>query len=152
MGRGGSSQGWGGGSEGRWGQSESQQQRGRAPKGWKRSDDRIKDDICETLEYRTNINAEDIDIQVKDGEVTLSGTVRSRQEKRQIEDTVEQAMGVKEVHNQLRVKKDSDQGSQQGQHAQGSSGSMGQSSSSMGESGQQSSSSRTSGSSGKSTT
>jgi hypothetical protein len=125
----------GGGSEGRWGQSESQQQRGRAPKGWKRSDDRIKDDICESLEYRSNINAEDIDIQVKDGEVTLSGTVRSRQEKRQIEDVVEQAMGVSEVHNQLRVKKEGSQG------AQGSSGSMGQSSSgSMGQSSSSSSS------------
>ena len=40
---------------------------------------------------------------MKNGEVTLSGTVDERHIKRMVEDVVEQASGVTEVHNQIRV-------------------------------------------------
>jgi hypothetical protein len=43
-------------------------------------------------------------VKVQNGEVTLTGTVDSREAKRMVEDFVDQVSGVKEVHNQLRVK------------------------------------------------
>ena len=49
--------------------------------------------------------------------------MKNRNDKRRIEDVVEQAMGVNEVHNQLRVKKEGQEGqsSPQSQQTQGSS-------------------------------
>jgi len=41
--------------------------------------------------------------QPDDGEVTLTGTVNSPAEKRAVEEAVEQAPGVREVQNRLRV-------------------------------------------------
>ncbi len=79
-----------------------EQRTGRGPKGYTRSDERIREDLCERL-MRGWMNAENVDVQVKGGEVTLLGTVDRREEKRAIEDLAESVLGVKEVHNQLRV-------------------------------------------------
>lgn len=76
---------------------------GRGPKGYQRSDDRMREDLCDRLSQHGQIDAGDIDVQVKDGEVTLSGTVDSRAAKRMAEDVAESVQGVREVHNQLRV-------------------------------------------------
>ncbi len=76
---------------------------GRGPKGYQRSDERIREDVCERLTRHGRIDATEIDVQVRSGEVTLTGTVESRQAKRMAEDTVESISGVKEVSNQLRV-------------------------------------------------
>jgi hypothetical protein len=75
---------------------------GRGPKGYQRGDDRIRADICDRL-MQGWMNAEDVEVQVKDGNVTLSGTVRSRDEKRAIEDLAEAVLGVKDVDNNIRV-------------------------------------------------
>lgn len=77
---------------------------GRGPSGWRRSDERITEDVNECLEQHGQIDADAISVSVKDGEVTLSGTVNSRMEKRLAEDVAESCSGVKEVQNQLRVK------------------------------------------------
>jgi hypothetical protein len=77
---------------------------GRGPKGWRRSDERIREDVCERLAYHPTIDATDIEIVVKDGEVTLSGTVDERRAKRLAEEVVEDVRGVVDVHNQLRVR------------------------------------------------
>ncbi|MFN7144440.1 MAG: BON domain-containing protein [Myxococcota bacterium] len=74
----------------------------RGPKGYKRSDERIREEICDRLMGETGIDASDIDIQVKNGEVTLSGNVKHRDDKRRVEDLVETVLGVKDVNNQLR--------------------------------------------------
>ncbi|HEX6089350.1 MAG TPA: BON domain-containing protein [Gemmatimonadales bacterium] len=84
---------------------------GRGPKGYRRSDDRIREDVSEELTQHPGIDASDIEVRVENGEVTLTGTVESRQAKRMAEDCVDRCSGVKEVHNQLRVNR---QGSQQG--------------------------------------
>jgi BON domain len=84
-----------GGSEGR--------HAGRGPKNWQRSDDRIKEDINERLTDHPQIDATEIDIQVRNGEVTIGGSVEDRRVKRMVEDLVEGVSGVKEVHNQLRT-------------------------------------------------
>ena len=76
---------------------------GRGPKGYRRSDERIEEDINEQLTRHPEIDASEIEVRVKNGEVTLSGTVDERHIKRMVEDVVEQASGVTEVHNQIRV-------------------------------------------------
>jgi hypothetical protein len=75
---------------------------GRGPKGFKRSDERIADDVCERI-ARSAINAENVEVTVKDGEVTLTGFVDVRYDKRILEDIADDVFGVSEVHNQLRV-------------------------------------------------
>ena len=79
---------------------------GRGPKGYRRSDSRITDDVCEMLTRHPRIDAGDIEVQVKDGEVTLTGTVDSREAKRAAEDAAEQCSGVDNVINQLRVNRE----------------------------------------------
>jgi len=93
------------------GRSNSQSQSGRffgvGPKGYTRSDERIKEDINERLASDWQIDASDITVAVKSGEVTLTGNVDSRETKNQVEDVAECLMGVTEVNNQLRVKRNS---------------------------------------------
>jgi len=77
--------------------------RGRGPKGYKRSDERILEDVCERLTEDRFIDASNIEVTVKDGEVTLSGTVASRGLKHRAEDLAELASGVRHVQNNLRI-------------------------------------------------
>lgn len=80
---------------------------GRAPKGYKRSDERIKEEICDLLTNAPHIDPSELEVKVSSGEVTLSGTVEDRQEKRMAEDLASTISGVTEVHNQLRVQSQS---------------------------------------------
>jgi len=89
---------------------------GRGPKGYQRSDDRIREDVCERLTQHPEIDAVDIEIQVKNGEVTLMGTVDRRDEKRLAEDVAESVSGVKDVHNQLRAQQHQGVTAGQGSH------------------------------------
>lgn len=77
---------------------------GRGPKGYKRSDDRIREDVNDTLTYDAWLDASDVEVEVSDCEVTLNGTVNSRADKRRAEDCVERVSGVRHVQNNLRVK------------------------------------------------
>ncbi|MBB3020100.1 hypothetical protein FHR70_003181 [Microvirga lupini] len=79
------------------------QHRGRGPKGYRRSDERIHEDVCERLTEDPFIDASNVEVLVKDGEVTLNGTVTSRGLKRRAEDLTELASGVSHVQNNLRV-------------------------------------------------
>jgi BON domain-containing protein len=76
---------------------------GRGPKGYQRNDQRIEEDINEALTRHGHLDASQMQVTVKHGEVTLSGTVDSRQAKRLAEDIAESCSGVKDVHNQLKV-------------------------------------------------
>ena len=76
---------------------------GRGPKGYRRSDERIQEEVCERLTEHPSIDASDIEVAVSDGDVTIAGQVESRAVKHLTEVMVETVSGVKEVHNQLRV-------------------------------------------------
>ena len=86
--------------------------RGKGPKNYSRSDDRIREDVCECLMQDSNVDASEIDVKVSSGEVTLTGTVNSKEEKRRAEDAVERLTGVKDIHNELRVESSSENRSQ----------------------------------------
>lgn len=76
---------------------------GVGPRGYKRSDDNIREDACELLTRNSHVDASGIQLQVEEGEVTLEGSVASRREKRLAEQIVESISGVRDVHNRLRV-------------------------------------------------
>jgi osmotically-inducible protein OsmY len=76
---------------------------GRGPKGYQRSDERIKEQLSDRLMDDDDVDASEISIEVQSGEVTLTGTVSSREEKRAAEEIAEQSPGVREVQNLLRV-------------------------------------------------
>lgn len=78
--------------------------RGVGPKGYSRRDDRVHDDVCDALTEDEHLDASGIEVSVKDGEVTLTGTVGNRQDKRHAEDLADRAAGVKHVQNNLRVR------------------------------------------------
>jgi hypothetical protein len=78
---------------------------GKGPKGYQRSDERIREEINERLTDHPDIDATEIDVQVQSGEVTLSGAVDDRYAKRLSEELAEEVSGVREVHNQIRVQR-----------------------------------------------
>jgi osmotically-inducible protein OsmY len=78
--------------------------RGRGPKGYSRSDDRIREDVNDRLTDDWKVDASSIEVTVEGGEVTLTGEVESREAKRHAEDCVENVSGVTHVQNNLRVK------------------------------------------------
>jgi hypothetical protein len=76
---------------------------GRGPKGYQRADDRIREDVCDRLTDAPFLDASGIEVTVNNGEVTLSGTVPNREQKRRSEDLIEHVTGVREVNNTLRI-------------------------------------------------
>ena len=88
---------------------------GRGPRGYRRSDARIEEDVNERLTRNGMIDASDIDVRVQNGEVTLSGTVDSRRSKRLAEDIIDSISGVQDITNQLRVRHDEQRMGQEGE-------------------------------------
>ena len=76
---------------------------GRGPRGYRRSDERIREDINDYLTDDWYIDASDIEVTVNNGMVTLTGRVDGRDDKRRAEDLAESVSGVTDVSNQLRV-------------------------------------------------
>lgn len=95
---------------------------GKGPKGYRRSDERIQEDINERLTMHPDIDATEIEVRVQSGEVTLTGSVDERHTKRLAEDIAESVFGVKEVQNQIRVGSGFGQSFQQ--HSEGSESSL----------------------------
>jgi osmotically-inducible protein OsmY len=84
-------------------QDQRQDYRGRGPSDYTRSDERIREDANDHLTHDPSVDATHITIKVENGEVTLDGTVDSRQAKRRAEDVVDSISGVRHVQNNLRV-------------------------------------------------
>jgi len=76
------------------------------PKGYTRSDERIREDVCERLAHALDIDVSDVSVQVHDGCVELDGTVPSRWMKHDIEDIADGCMSVRDVENRVRVRRD----------------------------------------------
>jgi hypothetical protein len=77
---------------------------GKGPKGYSRSDERIKEDVCERLAHGY-LDSSNIEVTVTGGEVTLDGTVTSREDRRLAEDILDGVSGVKDIDNKLKVKR-----------------------------------------------
>jgi osmotically-inducible protein OsmY len=77
--------------------------RGKGPVGYQRTDERIREMVCESLADDDQLDASHIEVAVSQGEVTLSGTVDDRRAKRDAEDCACSVSGVRDVQNLLRV-------------------------------------------------
>lgn len=75
------------------------------PRGYTRTDERIRDEICERLTFATGIDVREVSVEVDKGKVTLGGTVHTRGQKYDIEDLADNTFGVTEVENNIRVQR-----------------------------------------------
>jgi hypothetical protein len=78
--------------------------RGRGPKGYMRTDERIFEDVCERMTDDAMLDASEIEVHISSGEVSLDGTVSDRAGKRRAELLAESIPGVGHVQNNLRVR------------------------------------------------
>jgi osmotically-inducible protein OsmY len=99
-----------------------QQHRGKGPRGYRRSDERIREDLCDCLTDDPFLDASEIEVKVESCEVILTGSVSSRDDKRRAEDLAESISGVNDVRNNLRVT--NERSSTSGQSATGQTGSQ----------------------------
>lgn len=77
---------------------------GRGPRNWRRSDERITEDVNERLARDPDLDATDVEVRVNEGVVTLSGIVEDRRDKRRAEDIAEDVFGVDDIQNELKVR------------------------------------------------
>lgn len=77
---------------------------GKGPKNWTRSDELVREDVCEALYESYDVDASDIEVEVKEGLVTLKGSVNSRFAKKEAELCIEYLRGVVDVINELKIK------------------------------------------------
>lgn len=77
--------------------------RGRGPKNYRRSDDRLREEVCDRLTDNEWLDASGVEVNVVAGEIILTGTVDSRYAKRLAENVAESISGVSNVQNNLRV-------------------------------------------------
>ena len=96
--------------------------RGRGPRNYTRSDERIREDVSDRLSDDHHLDASDIEVSVSGGEVTLNGTVENRFAKRHAEDLAESCSGVTHVQNNLRVRERQSDFSRSGTSGIGSGG------------------------------
>ncbi|MCO5100247.1 MAG: CBS domain-containing protein [Burkholderiaceae bacterium] len=85
--------------------------RNRGPRNWQRSDERIREDVCERLAALDDVDVSDVSVSVEQGTVRLTGSVVQRSDKHRIEDVADDSAGVRDVDNQIRVRRDEAQGS-----------------------------------------
>ena len=74
---------------------------GRGPRDWRRSDERIREDVCQWMSDDPRLDAREIDVRVRDGDVTLEGRVEHRSARRLAEDIAAAVPGVRDVFNRL---------------------------------------------------
>lgn len=77
------------------------------PKGYRRADERVREDVCERLAMNPYVDVSEVSVDVANGVVTLDGTVQERREKYVIEEIADAVFGVTEVDNRLRVQRQS---------------------------------------------
>jgi hypothetical protein len=80
--------------------------RNKSPKNYRRTDERIREDICERLWADHTLDVGDVEVHVRDAVVHLEGTVRLRRMKHTIEDIAANCSGVEDVDNRIRVQRD----------------------------------------------
>jgi hypothetical protein len=70
-----------------------------------RTNERVRDEVCERLTDDAHVDASDVEVVVHDGEVILSGTVADRDQRWRAEDVTAHVHGVIDVVNRIRVRR-----------------------------------------------
>lgn len=79
-------------------------QRRVGPKNYVRSDERLREEVCERLAHCDHLDVSEVTVTVLSGVVTLEGTVENRRMKYEIEDVADDTFGVSDVINRLHVR------------------------------------------------
>lgn len=97
--------------------------RGKGPKGYARSAERIRDEVCERLTEDDMVDASEISISCREGGVlVLEGTVDSMRAKHRAEMIADRCNGVREVDSRLKVLRPERQGADAMQSGAGMTG------------------------------
>jgi osmotically-inducible protein OsmY len=75
---------------------------GKGPRGYRRSDARILEEVSARLERDPDVDASGIEVTVEDGQVLLAGEVPERRMRWLAEEVALACAGVKDVDNRLR--------------------------------------------------
>jgi hypothetical protein len=78
---------------------------GVGPKGYRRSSERLKEEAFSLLQRNRDLDASEIEVEVKDEIIILKGNVKSRSDKRLAERIVEEIHGIEDVYNFLTINK-----------------------------------------------
>jgi hypothetical protein len=76
--------------------------RGFGPRTYRKSDVRLHEDVCEALTEDAQLDASNIEVQVADGVVTLTGTVNSSEARRHAEEIAAHCVGAIDVRNRIK--------------------------------------------------
>jgi hypothetical protein len=74
---------------------------GFVPKGQRRADEKIYEEVCEQLMKSSIVDASEMIVRVEGGVVYLLGKVSNRRMKKKAEDLAEKVVGVIDVKNEL---------------------------------------------------
>lgn len=77
---------------------------GKGPKGYRRSDERIREEACERIARQGWVDASEVEVHVENAVIRLTGTVASRDDKRGLERMLDRVHGVDEVRSELRLR------------------------------------------------
>jgi hypothetical protein len=77
---------------------------GRGPRDYQRTDERVRDDVCQWMSDDARLDAREIAVSVRDGDVTLEGDVENRAARRLAEDIAAAVPGVRDVFNRLQTR------------------------------------------------
>ena len=74
------------------------------PKNYTRSDERIREELCERLAHESGLDVSEVDVTVMGSIVTLTGSVDNRRTKYEVEDIADDTFGVTDVINKLHIR------------------------------------------------
>lgn len=86
-----------------WGLRQSQDLSGRGPKGWKLSDEKLRERVSEVLLHSHDVDPSNLEVVVEDRVVYLRGSIKSKGMRRVAEDLVASIPGVEDVFTQLKI-------------------------------------------------
>ncbi len=76
---------------------------GKGPRNYQRSDERLREIICERLTDDPAVDARELEVEVRNHEVTITGYVADKRMKHRIEDVVDGVYGIHHVENRVRI-------------------------------------------------
>ena len=76
----------------------------RGPDDGTRTDERIREDVCQWMSDDPRLDAREVDVRVQDGDVTLEGRVEHRAARRLAQDIAAAVPGVRTVLNRLKTR------------------------------------------------
>jgi hypothetical protein len=74
------------------------------PKDYQRSDERMREDICDALMRSGHLDSSDVTVEITAAKAVLDGTVPERWMKHAIEDLADACPGIQDIENRIRVK------------------------------------------------